>query len=176
MILHMLDYVDVTILVVKVITFRHTFSPWELMKGDHISLGGKIPHFIAWANNFFNTSGSQFNIKMISYQSRKSHCGDKTILRLSYLHNGFTYAGKMTSLYWIRALIVEYTWKTKRPDSKDLQIDISQILIPQEHIGVMSNRYQSDGLSYLGRRNVMAADALAPCIARHKTIAQMLTC
>ena len=46
-----------------------------------------------------------FNIKMPSYQHRKSHCGDKTILLPSYLHNGISYAGKMTSLYWIRALL-----------------------------------------------------------------------
>ena len=48
-------------------------------------------------------SGPRFNIKMTSYQYRKSHCGDKTILRPSYLHNGIFHAGKMTSLYWIRA-------------------------------------------------------------------------
>ena len=40
---------------------------------------------------------------MSSYQYRKSHCGDKTILRPSYLHNGISYTGKMTFLYWIRA-------------------------------------------------------------------------
>ena len=38
---------------------------------------------------------------MPSYQYRKSHCGDKTILRPSYLHNGISYTGKMASLYWI---------------------------------------------------------------------------
>ena len=43
---------------------------------------------------------------MSSYQYRKSHCGDKTIVRSSYLHNGISYTGKMTSLYWIRALAV----------------------------------------------------------------------
>ena len=48
-------------------------------------------------------SGPWFNIKMSSYQYRKSHCGDKTILRSSYLHNGISYTGKMISLYWIRA-------------------------------------------------------------------------
>ena len=48
-------------------------------------------------------TGPWFNIKMTSYQYRKSHCGDKTILRPSYLHNGISYAGKITSLYWIRA-------------------------------------------------------------------------
>ena len=50
------------------------------------------------------TPGPQFNIKMPSYQYRKCHCGDKTILRPSYLHNGISYTGKMTSLYWIGAL------------------------------------------------------------------------
>ena len=42
---------------------------------------------------------------MLSYQDRKSHCGDKTILRPSYLHNGITITGKTTSLYWIRAQV-----------------------------------------------------------------------
>ena len=44
-------------------------------------------------------------IKMTSYQYRKSHCGDKTIVRSSYLHNGISYIGKMSSLYWIGALV-----------------------------------------------------------------------
>ena len=48
--------------------------------------------------------GPRFNIK-ISYQYRKSHCGDKIVLRLSYLHNGISYTGKMTSSYWIRVQI-----------------------------------------------------------------------
>ena len=51
----------------------------------------------------FKTSRPWFNIKISSYQYRKSHCWDKTILRPSYLHNGISYTGKMTSLYWIRA-------------------------------------------------------------------------
>ena len=42
---------------------------------------------------------------MPSYQYRKSHCGDKTILRPSYLHNGISYTGKTTSLYWISTLV-----------------------------------------------------------------------
>ena len=51
------------------------------------------------------STGHWFNIKMPSYQYRKSHCGDKTILRPSYLHNGISYTGKMASLYWIGALV-----------------------------------------------------------------------
>ena len=49
-------------------------------------------------------SGPWFNIKMPSYRYRKSNYGDKTILRPSYLHNGISYSGKTTSLYWIRPL------------------------------------------------------------------------
>ena len=45
--------------------------------------------------------GPWFNIKMSSYQYRKSHCGDKTVVRSSYLHNGISYTDKMVSFYWI---------------------------------------------------------------------------
>ena len=48
--------------------------------------------------------GGWISIKMSPYQYRKFHCGDKTILRLFYLHNGIFYTDKITSLYWIRAL------------------------------------------------------------------------
>ena len=53
--------------------------------------------------NIVKPPGPWFNIKMPSYQYRKSHCGDKTVVRSSYLHNGISYTGKMSSLYWIRA-------------------------------------------------------------------------
>ena len=46
-----------------------------------------------------------FNIKMSSYQYRKSHCRDKMIWRPFYLHNAIYYTSKMTCLYWIRAQI-----------------------------------------------------------------------
>ena len=57
---------------------------------DFISFMGKSP-------------GPWFNIKMSSYQHRKSHCGDKTVVRSSYLHNGISYTGKVSSSYWIGA-------------------------------------------------------------------------
>ena len=43
--------------------------------------------------------GPRFNIKMSSYQYRKSHCGDKTVVRSSYLHSGISYTGKMASFF-----------------------------------------------------------------------------
>ena len=57
--------------------------------------------YVGWRT----TPGAWFIYKMTSYQYRKSHCGDKTILRPSYLHNGISYTGKTASLYWIRTLI-----------------------------------------------------------------------
>ena len=47
-------------------------------------------------------SWSWFNIKMSSLQYRKSHCGDKTIVRSSYLHDGNSSTCKIVPLYWIR--------------------------------------------------------------------------
>ena len=62
---------------------------------------------ICWLSKY---TGPWFNIKMTSYQYKKSHCGDKTILRPSYLHNGISYTGKTTSLYWIGAQML--IWRT----------------------------------------------------------------
>ena len=47
---------------------------------------------------------------MLSYQYRKFHCRDKTILWLSYLHNGISYTGKTASLYWIATLKTIAHW------------------------------------------------------------------
>ena len=57
-----------------------------------------------------SSAGPRFNIKMLSYQYRKSHCGDKTVVRSSYLHNGISFTGKMSSLYWIRAQVLDRVW------------------------------------------------------------------
>ena len=54
-------------------------------------------------------TGPRFNIKMPSYQYRKSHCEDKTVVRSSYLHNGTFYTDKTSSLYWIGALVTAAT-------------------------------------------------------------------
>ena len=55
-------------------------------------------------------TGGWINLTMSSSQYRKSHCGDKTILRSSYLHNGISYTGKVPFLYWIRALTIVTAW------------------------------------------------------------------
>ena len=58
------------------------------------------------ANASFEEPEPCFNKKIPSYQYRKSHCGDKTILRPSYLRNGISFTGKITSLYRIKTLLV----------------------------------------------------------------------
>ena len=45
--------------------------------------------------------------KYSSYQCRNSHCIEKIILWEAYLHNGNSCTGKTTSLYWIRALVID---------------------------------------------------------------------
>ena len=52
--------------------------------------------------------GPWLNIKLSSYQYRKSHCGDKAVVRSSYLHNGISYTGKMSSLYWISPQVTNH--------------------------------------------------------------------
>ena len=69
---------------------------WPFVNGIHPSSAGTV---------VTTRSGPRFNIKVSSYKSRKSHCGDKTVVRSSYLHYGIFYTGKMSSLYWIRAQI-----------------------------------------------------------------------
>ena len=71
-----------------------------------------MPHSVP---KLVQVPGPQININMISYQYRKSHCGDKTILRPSYLHNGISYTGKTTDLYWIRALVLSAKLLPKCP-------------------------------------------------------------
>ena len=74
-------------------------------------LAAQLPwhlHSWSWVSRIERTPGPWFNIKMSSYQHRKSHCGDKTVVRSSYLHNGISYTGKMSSLYWIMTLLSYY--------------------------------------------------------------------
>ena len=61
--------------------------------------------------NVSSTSRPWFNIRITFYQYRKSHCGFKTVIKLSSLHSGISYIGKMTSLYWIRVMVIKWlTW------------------------------------------------------------------
>ena len=65
---------------------------------------------LPWAPLFLpSTPGPRFNIKMSSYQHRKSHCGDKTVVRSSYIE------------YWIRALEFPVCDLSVRHRSPDLQ-------------------------------------------------------
>ena len=87
-------------------------------------------------------SGPRFNIKMTSYQYMKSHCGDKTMLRPSYLHNVISYTGKTTSLYWIGALVIlslcyKLLMRSRCPVHITAQIrflgSIQELIRPREH-------------------------------------------
>ena len=60
-----------------------------------------------------NRFGPWFNIKMWSYQYRKSHCGDNMVTRSSYLPNRISYTGKMASLYWTTSQKAQCSAKAK---------------------------------------------------------------
>ena len=85
---------------------------------------GMPDHVPLWVNRW--DPGPWFNIKMSSYQYRKSHCGDKTILRPSYLHNGISYTDKTASLYWIGAQAI-VVWHAHCPALVSLQMEVKKI-------------------------------------------------
>ena len=62
-------------------------------------------------NQSVGRQGPDSNIKMTSFQYRKSHYGDKTVVKSSYLCSGISYTGKTTSLYRIRAQSFQRTLK-----------------------------------------------------------------
>ena len=82
-------------------------DPWNIRPSAVIARSYITSYYLHhWVieTDYGSESGPWFNKKILSYQYRKSHCGDKTILRPSYLHNGISYTGKTTSLYWTGAL------------------------------------------------------------------------
>ena len=50
--------------------------------------------------------GACFHTKLPSYWNAKSHCVNETVVKLSHLHNGISYAGNMASLYWHQPLVL----------------------------------------------------------------------
>ena len=89
------EYYNCVYLCPRVASFICTYTVWCLSQRETVAIS-------------FPEPGARFNIKMSSYRYRKSHCGDTTVVRSSYLHNGISYTGKMSSLYWIGALITKH--------------------------------------------------------------------
>ena len=60
-----------------------------------------------------NIDKALIQYKMSSYQHRKSHCGDKTILRPSHRHNRISFTDRALFVHWIGPLIAEIhpIWK-----------------------------------------------------------------
>ena len=82
---------------IQCVCFRYSWFLWCTSPCHREFFDNKFAAFCWWP-------GGWINIKMPSYQYTKSHCGDKTILRPSYLHDGISYTVKMASLFWIGAL------------------------------------------------------------------------
>ena len=95
---------------------------------------------------------------MLSYQYRKSHYRDKTILRPSYLHNGISYTGKMTSLYLIRAQVLWHhtspIWLSREWNCQTTNTLIGATYINRWHntftLGLAINiQYKTRGIIYM---------------------------
>ena len=70
---------------------------WETSVG-YIHWGTSV-EYVHWETSveyIHWVTGGWFNIKMPSYQYRKSHCDEKTVARSSFLHNGISYTDKVT--------------------------------------------------------------------------------
>ena len=96
----------------QILLKQYLFDTWPTAYGPSllsIALGAWLEENITrkLLSHSFWQPGGWFNKKMSSCKYRKSHCGDKTILQPSYLHNGISYTSNMTSFYWIRA---QGTW------------------------------------------------------------------
>ena len=102
----------------------------------------------------FARSGPWFNIKMLSYQYRESHRGDKTVVRSSYLHNGISYTGKMTFLYWFSPLSLRFVLNGPAPHTHGLKArsmfanimnvtSIDQYPVPNKTINVIKIHHRS---------------------------------
>ena len=73
---------------------------------NHWNRSWSCPGTTPWCCYDREIPGPRFNIKISFYQYRKSHCGDKTVVRSSYLHNGISYTSKMASLYWFSLQLI----------------------------------------------------------------------
>ena len=86
----------------------------------------------------------------------KSDCGDKMIVRLSYLHNGITYTGKTTSLYWIRAQEPDHqqplSWFIQNIEAAAIDFSWSLQWRHNEHDGVSNHQLHDCLLNRLSRR------------------------
>ena len=101
-------------------------------------------------------AGPRFNTKMMSYQDRKS----TTVLRLSYLHNGISFTGKITSLYWIRALKV-----SKQSCSLTCTVNLSVEKNNLAICGISCTR-QMASLHWISQRMGLSSESLPLCHAK----------
>ena len=88
---------DVTVMVHPCVTFTQVHQ-------GYITATRAIIYLWVFQVNDSRWPGSWFNMKVSSHHYRKSYCGNETAIRLSYFHNGISYADEMSSLYRIRAL------------------------------------------------------------------------
>ena len=116
------------------------FLLWWIHSISFIRFSGIIHREMTYHNiaavQMSKIAGPWFNINMSSYQYRKSRCGDKTVVRSAYLHNGISYTSKMVSFYWIGPLEVHYKYTSVKNVHKSLDVlivDTERVVILRAH-------------------------------------------
>ena len=86
-------------------------SPYDVTNPNELNFPQQLPiQLLKFSlHRSCSYTGPWFNIKMSSYQYRESYCGDNMVKRSYYLHNGISYTGNMSSLYWIGTLVTNIT-------------------------------------------------------------------
>ena len=96
---------------------------------------------------------------MSSYQYRKSLCGDKMVVRSSYLHYGNSYTGKMSSLCWISPLGIVVAQAVGQAARQTAQLALSHTQFSQIIFKLGKNIHWSlifDELDYVGSDPIMS--------------------
>ena len=129
---------------------------------------------------------------MSSYQYRKFHCGDKTVVRSSYLHNGISYTGKVTSIYWIKAQVLKCACFIFIKKSVQFSVIVYSYdvlnrhhsLLPHRHLRQSRNRLCANGviLKDMGnfidskpQHNTGAHNLHGPCDVLHRNASHLFT-
>ena len=76
----------------------------QIIKCSYVPACARLSMHNGFTGTLSFAQGGRINIKMPSNQYRKSHCGDKIILRPFNIHNGISCTVKTTSSYWTKAL------------------------------------------------------------------------
>ena len=125
---------------------------------------------IQW--EMYTNTGIHYNIKMPSYQYKKSPCGDKTTIRLSYLHKGIFYTfGKIAPFFIKSSPCISYKNPHDGPETLSIiPTTLSIINIHDENV-VHSDAEWSNSSALICLKTILSpSDRLLHFFIKQKTV------